>query len=107
MAYDDLKDADYAETRIKSPGKSKGRKGNTPPSTYKIPDLINEGDYTADTATGGNKASSYDSTRVASASPVGQNVKYQPPRDAGKMSISDLPGQETRAIPVPARRASK
>jgi hypothetical protein len=107
MAYDDLKDADYAETRIKSPGKSKGRKGNTPPSTYKIPDLINEGDYTAATATGGDNASLYDSTRVPSASPVGQNVKYQPPRDAGKMSISDLPGQETRAIPVPARRASK
>ena len=31
MAYDDLKDADYAETRVKNSGKSKGRKGNVAP----------------------------------------------------------------------------
>jgi hypothetical protein len=118
MAYDDLKDADYAETRVKNPGKSKGRKGNTPPSTYKIPDLINEGEYVDTTVSNTNSGGPGSAgaagwrAKYKSGSPAVQGegpgpVKYQPPRDAGKMSISDLPGQETRAIPVPARKASK
>ena len=36
-------------------------------------------------------------------SPEGQNVKYQPPRGGGKSSISELPGQYTKPIPVPTK----
>lgn len=119
MAYDDLKDPDYSETRVKNSGKSKGRKGNVAPQTYTVPDLIVEGDYSnvtipKDNNNGGSGSAGAAGGRAKyrSGSPAVQGegpgpVKYQPPRDAGKMSISDLPGQETRAIPVPARQASK
>ena len=114
MAYDDLKDADYAETRVKNPGKSKGRKGNTPPSEYKVPDLIVEGEYVDTTVSnaksggkGGNGSGWKPRPENATQSPEGQNVKYQAPRGGGSPSISELPGQMTGPVPVPARKASK
>lgn len=114
MAYDDLKDADYAETRVKNPGKSKGRKGNTPPSTYKVPDLIVEGEYVDTTVSnaksggkGGNGSGWKPRPENVTQSPEGQNVKYQAPRGGGSPSISELPGQMTGPVPVPARKASK
>ncbi len=104
MAYDDLKDADYAETRIKSPGKSKGRKGNVAPKTYTVPNLINEGNYDnvkpGKLKHGGGKGNQYTKTKYTSGSPAVQGegpgpVKYQAPKNVGTMSISDLGGQYT------------
>ena len=99
MAYDDLKDPEYSETRVKSPGKSKGRKGNVAPKTYVVPNLIVEGDYSnvkpGKMKHGGGKGSQYTKTKYASGSPDGQNVKYQAPKNVGAMTISDLGGQYT------------
>jgi hypothetical protein len=107
MAYDDLKDADYAETRVKNPGKSKGRKGNVAPKTYTVPDLIVEGDYSnvtipKDSNSGGpgtaGRAGWRAKYRSGSSAVQGEGpgpVKYQAPKNVGAMSISDLPGQYT------------
>lgn len=105
MAYDDLKDADYAETRVKNSGKSKGRRGNVAPKTYTVPDLIVEDDYSNVAAPGSAKQGSGGGSKgwrakYRSGSPAVQGegpgpVKYQPARDAGAMSISELPGQYT------------
>lgn len=93
-------DYEYQETPVKNPGKSRGRKGNVPPKVYAVPDLINEGDYKDVKAPksakqGSGKGSGYTKTKYKSGSPDGQNVKYQPPKNVGKASISDLPGQYT------------
>lgn len=104
MAYDDLKDADYAETRVKNSGKSKGRKGNVAPKTYTVPDLIVEGDYSnvtipKDSNSGGPGTAGRGGWKPrpesATQSPEGQNVKYQAPRGGGSPSVSELPGQYT------------
>lgn len=106
MAYEDGKDPDYAETRVKNPGKSKGRKGNVAPKTYAVPNLMNEGDYSNDKAPSaakqgsGNAASKGYRAKNKSGSPAVQGdgpgpVKYQSPKNAGAMSISDLGGQYT------------
>ena len=95
-------DYEYQETPVKNPGKSRGRKGNVAPKTYVVPDLINEGDYKNDKPGklkhGGGKGSQYRKTKYKSGSPAVQGegpgpVKYQAPKNVGKMSISDLPGQ--------------
>ena len=102
MAYDDLKDADYSETRVKNSGKSKGRKGNVAPKTYTVPDLIVEGEYVdtkvSNTKSGGkagNGSGWKPRPENATQSPEGQNVKYQAPRGGGSPSVSELPGQYT------------
>jgi len=102
MAYEDGKDPDYAETRVKNPGKSKGRKGNVAPKTYVVPDLIVEGEYvdtkvsnTKSGGKGGNGKGWKPRPENATQSPEGQNVKYQAPRGGGAPSIRDLPGQYT------------
>jgi len=102
MAYDDLKDADYSETRVKNSGKSGGRKGNVAPKTYTVPDLIVEGEYVDTTVVntksggkGGNGKGWKPRPENATQSPEGQNVKYQAPRGGGKSTISELPGQYT------------
>jgi hypothetical protein len=104
MAYDDLKDNDYSQTRVKNSGKSKGRKGNVAPKTYTVPDLIVEGDYTNVKAPGSAKQGSGGGKgwrakyRSGSSAVQGEGpgpVKYQAPRDTGAMSISELPGQYT------------
>ena len=101
MAYDDLKDPAFAETKVKNPGTSRGRKGNVAPKTVSVPNLINEGTY-VDTKVGnsnsggpGPKGRSGWVAKYKTGSPDGQNVKYQPPKNAGKMMVSDLPGQYT------------
>lgn len=105
--YDDGKDPDFAETPVKKVGKSKGRKGNVPPKTYTVPDLINEGTYVSERSekqsTSGGYSKGY-RPKNTSQSPDGQNVKYQPPKNAGKSSISELPGQMTGPVPVPKKR---
>lgn len=101
--YEGGQDPDYAETPVKNKGKSRGRKGNVAPKTYAVPDLIKEGNYSMvpsrpnKPSTGGG---GYKKTKYKSGSPAVQGegpgpVKYQAPRNAGKMSISDLPGQYT------------
>lgn len=103
-------DYEYEETPVKNPGKSKGRKGNVPPKTYVVPDLINEGDYSDVKAPASAKqgsGKSYGNTKYKTGSPDGQNVKYQAPKNVGKSSISELPGQMTKAIPVPKKKRSK
>jgi len=104
MAYDDLKDADYAETRVKNSGKSSGRKGNVAPKTYAVPDLIVEGNYDNVKAPSAAKQGSGGGAgwraKNRSGSPAVQGegpgpVKYQAPKNVGAMSISDLPGQYT------------
>lgn len=108
--YDDLKDRDFAETPVKNKGKSKGRKGNVPPKTYVVPDLMNEGTYvdtkvsnTKSGGKGGNGKGWKPRPENATASPEGQNVKYQAPRGGGKSTISELPGQMTGPVPVPKK----
>lgn len=107
-------DYEYEETPVKKVGKSKGRKGNVAPKTYVVPDLINEGEYvdtkvsnTKSGGKGGNGSGWKPRPENATQSPEGQNVKYQPPRGGGKPSISELPGQMTKAIPVPKKKRSK
>jgi hypothetical protein len=107
MAYEDGKDPDYAETRVKSPGKSKGRKGNVAPKTYAVPNLMNEGDYSnvkvpKDNNSGGpgtaGRAGWRAKYKSGSSAVQGEGpgpVKYQAPKNVGKMSISDLGGQYT------------
>lgn len=114
MAYDDLKDPDYAETRVKKVGKSKGRKGNVAPKTYVVPDLINEGEYvdtkvsnTKSGGKGGNGKGWKPRPENATQTPAGQETKYQAPRGGGKPSISELPGQMTGPVPIPAKKRSK
>jgi hypothetical protein len=105
-------DYEYEETPVKNPGKSKGRKGNVPPKTYTVPDLINEGDYSNVKAPKGNSNSGGPGTKgragwrpkYKSGSPDGQNVKYQPPKNTGKASIDELPGQMTKPVPVPKKK---
>lgn len=93
-------DYEYEETPVKDSGKSKGRKGNVPPKTYVVPDLINEGDYKdvkpGKKTHGGGKGSQYRKTKYKSGSPDGQNVKYQAPKNVGKSAIDELPGQYTK-----------
>lgn len=108
MAYDDLKDSDFAETKVKNPGKSKGRKGNVAPKTYSVPNLINEGTYVQPTKAGnsnsggpGTKGRAGWKPKYKTGSPDNQGlgpgpVRYQPPKNAGKMSVTDLPGQYTK-----------
>ncbi len=102
--YEGGQDPDYAETPVKNKGKSRGRKGNVAPKTYSVPNLINEGNYDSvkpgKRTHGGGKGAQYRKTKYKSGSPAVQGdgpgpVKYQAPRNVGKMSISDLPGQYT------------
>jgi hypothetical protein len=97
-------DYEYQETPVKNPGKSRGRKGNVAPKTYVVPNLMNEGDYSnvkAPSAAkqGSGKAASkgYRAKNKSGSSAVQGDgpgpVKYQAPKNVGKMSISDLPGQ--------------
>jgi hypothetical protein len=101
-------DYEYQETPVKNPGKSRGRKGNVAPKTYAVPNLINEGDYSNVKAPKGSSNSGGPGTKgragwrakYKSGSPAVQGdgpgpVKYQAPKNVGKMSISDLPGQYT------------
>jgi hypothetical protein len=101
-------DYEYEETPVKNPGKSKGRKGNVAPKTYVVPNLINEGDYSNVKAPKGDSNSGGPGTKgragwrpkYKSGSPDNQGmgpgpVKYQAPKNVGKGSISDLPGQYT------------
>lgn len=98
-------DYEYQETPVKNKGKSGRRKGNVAPKTYAVPNLIVEGDYSNVTAPGSAKQGSGGGSKgfrakYRSGSPAVQGegpgpVKYQAPRDAGAMSISDLPGQYT------------
>jgi hypothetical protein len=92
----------YAETKVKNPGTSKGRKGNVAPKTVSVPNLIVEGTYVQPTSAGnsnsggpGTKGRAGWKAKYKTGSPDGQNVKYQPPKNVGKMLISDLPGQYT------------
>lgn len=110
--YDDLKDRDFAETPVKNKRKSNGRKGNVPPKTYVVPNLINNGDTSSDNFTakvnkqqtsGGYKAGWRPRPENSTQTPEGQNVKYQPPRGGGKATISELPGQMTGPVPVPTK----
>lgn len=94
-------DPDFAETTVKNPGKSKGRKGNVPPKVYAVPDLINEGSYT-DTKprtshTGTGKGAGWKSSGVqAPANPVEAIYNTAPKGKAGgSPSIATLPGQYT------------
>lgn len=99
MAYDDLKDPDFAETRVKTPGKSRGRKGNVPPKAYSVPNLVNEGSYTTDKLAKQQTSGAYAAgwkPRYKTGSPDNQTVKYQAPRDVGQSAISTLPGQYTK-----------
>ena len=94
-------DPDYAETKVKNPGTSKGRKGNVMPKSVSVPNLINEGTYVdtkpAKQQTSGAYAAGWKPrSGRTSQSPEGQNVKYQPPRDVGQSAISALPGQYTK-----------
>ena len=94
-------DPDYAETKVKNPGTSKGRKGNVMPKTVSVPNLMNEGTYVntkpAKQQTSGGYAAGYKPrSGRTSQRPEGQNVKYQPPRDVGQSAISALPGQYTK-----------
>lgn len=101
MAYDDLNDPAFAETKVKTPGTSRGRKGNVAPKTYAVPNLINSGSYAIDAkpakqqTSGGYAAGYKPRSGRTSQSPEGQNVKYQAPRDVGQSAISALPGQYT------------
>ncbi len=98
-------DYEYQETPVKNKGKSSGRKGNVAPKTYTVPDLIVEGDYSNVAAPGSAKQGSGKGSKgwrakYSSGSSAVQGegpgpVKYQAPRDAGAMSISELPGQYT------------
>lgn len=74
---------------------------------------INEGTYvdtqvvnTKSGGKGGDGAGWRPRPENATQSPEGQNVKYQPPRGGGKSSISELPGQYTKPIPVPVKPKS-
>lgn len=99
-------DYEYQETPVKNPGKSRGRKGNVAPKTYAVPNLINEGDYSNVKAPGSAKQGSGKGRagwrpKYKSGSPDNQGmgpgpVKYQAPKNVGKGSISDLPGQYTK-----------
>lgn len=107
--YDDGKDPDFAETKIKNKGKSNGRKGNVPPKTYVVPDLINEGTYddtkVSNTKSGGKAGggAGWRSSGVqAPADPISA-IYDTSPKNPGKMAIADLPGQYTAAIPVPTK----
>lgn len=97
-------DYEYQETPVKRVGKSKGRKGNVAPKTYAVPDLMNEGDYSnvkapsAAKQGSGKAASKGFRAKYKSGSPAVQGdgpgpVKYQAPKNAGAMTVSDLPGQ--------------
>jgi hypothetical protein len=98
-------DYEYEETPVKNPGKSRGRKGNVPPKTYVVPDLIKEGTYVdtkvTNTKSGGKGGNGKGwRAKYKSGSPAVQGdgpgpVKYQAPRNVGKSSISELPGQYT------------
>jgi len=98
-------DYEYEETPVKNPGKSRGRKGNVAPKTYVVPDLINEGEYVdtkvTNTKSGGKGGNGKGwRAKYKSGSPAVQGdgpgpVKYQAPRNVGKSSISELPGQYT------------
>ena len=106
-------DYEYQETPVKNKGKSKGRKGNVPPKTYTVPDLINEGDYSDVKAPGSAKQGSGKGSKGwraknKSGSPDNQGmgpgpVKYQAPKNVGKASIDELPGQMTKPVPVPKK----
>jgi hypothetical protein len=102
MAYDDLKDPAYAQTRVKSSGKSNGRSGSAAPKTYNVPNLINEGNYNVgkpakSQVSGGRAAGWRPRASNSSQTPEGQNVKYQAPKPAssGLASVKELPGQYT------------
>lgn len=94
-------DVSYDITPVKNPGKSKGHKGTAPSKTPTIPNLINPGTYSIAKPAGQQTSGGYSAgwkPRAANTrqSPDGQNVKYQAPRDTGKSSISELPGQYTK-----------
>jgi len=91
-------DPDYAETKVKNPGTSKGRKGNVMPKTVSVPNLINEGTY-VDTKPrkthGGGKGAQFKSSGVnAPKNPI-EAIYNTAPKKPGKMTISELSGQYT------------
>jgi len=93
-------DSEFAETKVKNPGKSKGRKGNVAPKTYSVPDLMNEGSYT-DTKPrkthGGGKGSQWKSSGVTAPGNPAEAIYNTMPKGkaGGTPSISTLPGQYT------------
>ena len=94
------RDVSYDITPVKNPGKSKGHKGTAPSKTPSIPNLMNPGTYTiakpaGQQTSGGYAAGWKPQAGRTSQSPAGQESKYQAPRNVGKASISDLPGQYT------------
>ena len=95
------RDTTFDITPVKNPGTSKGRKGNVPPKTYTVPNLINEGSYVntkvSNTNSGGPGAvgkAEYKPSGVK-APAAGQGVQYVGAKNPGKSSISELPGQYT------------
>jgi len=94
------RDVSYDITPVQHPGKSKGHKGTAPSKTPSVPNLINPGTYSIAKPAGQQTSGGYSAgwkprAGRTSQSVEGQNVKYQAPRDTGKSSISDLPGQYT------------
>jgi len=95
------RDTTFDITPITDYGKSKERKGNVPPKTYSVPNLINPVTYVntkvSNTNSGGpgtvGKAEYKPSGVKAPA--AGQGVQYVGAKNPGKSSISELPGQYT------------
>jgi hypothetical protein len=95
------RDTTFDITPVKNPGKSKERKGNVPPKTYVVPNLINEGSYVntkvSNTNSGGpgTVGKAEYKPAVAANTALGQGVQYVGVKKPGKSSISELPGQYT------------
>lgn len=95
------RDTTFDITPVKNPGKSKERKGNVPPKTYVVPNLINEGSYpntkVSNTNSGGPGTVGKTEYKPsgAKAPAAGQGVQYVGSKKPGKSSISELPGQYT------------
>jgi len=64
---------------------------------------INEGTYTAEIGGKGKGGKGYSSSNVqAPADPISA-IYDTPAKNGGKMTISELPGQYTKPIPVPKK----
>ena len=84
-----MRDTTFDITPVKNPGTSKGRKGNVPPKTYNVPNLINEGSYVntkvSNTNSGGPGAvgkAEYKPSGVK-APAAGQGVQYVGAKNPG------------------------
>lgn len=97
-------DSMYEETKVKKPGTSKGRKGNVPPKTYSVPNLIVEGTYAQPTKANNSNSggpgtkgrAGWKSSGVQAPKNPAEAIYNTPPKKPGKMAISDLPGQYTK-----------